>query len=134
MLPVSGNFASEHYVRFTVRDRPGIVAAIANALATHAINIDALLQKPGFDKDALPFVVTLEQCPAEQLEAAMGEIRKFDFLVHAPTDHADSYQGALMQLRCFDPDCAAKLELHAPALACPACGGLLEVVVDGIGA
>jgi len=84
VLPVSGNFASAYYLRFTVRDRPGIVAAIANALAAHAINIDALLQKPGFDKDALPFVVTLEQCPAEQLEAAMQDIRKLDFLVHAP--------------------------------------------------
>jgi homoserine dehydrogenase len=83
-LPVSGNFASEHYLRFTVRDRPGIVAAIANALAAHGINIDALLQRPGFDKDALPFVVTLEQCPSEQLEAAMREIRTLDFLVHAP--------------------------------------------------
>jgi len=83
-LPVSGNFASEHYLRFTVRDRPGIVAAIANALAAHAINIDALLQKPGFDKDALPFVVTLEQCSAEQLEAAMREIRTLDFLVQPP--------------------------------------------------
>jgi homoserine dehydrogenase len=83
-LPVTGNFASKHYLRFTVRDRPGIVAAIANTLAKHEINIDALLQKPGFDKDALPFVVTLEQCAAEQLEAAMREISKFDFLVHAP--------------------------------------------------
>jgi homoserine dehydrogenase len=84
VLPVSGNFASEYYLRFTVRDRPGIVAAIANALATHHINIDALLQKPGFPKDALPFVVTLEQCPAEQLEAAMRDIRKLDFLVQSP--------------------------------------------------
>jgi len=83
-LPVSGNFASEYYLRFTVRDRPGIVASIANALAQHKINIDALLQKPGFPKDALPFVVTLEQCPAEQLEAAMRDIRKLDFLVQPP--------------------------------------------------
>jgi threonine synthase len=35
-----------------------------------------------------------------------------------------------MQLRCFDPACAARLDLHATALACPACGGLLEVDVD----
>jgi homoserine dehydrogenase len=84
VLPVSGNFASAHYLRFTVRDRPGIVAAIANALAAHSINIDALLQKPGFAKDALPFVVTLEHCTVEQLEAAMCDIRKLDFLLHAP--------------------------------------------------
>jgi homoserine dehydrogenase len=84
VLPVSSNFASEYYVRFTVRDRPGIVAAIANTLAAHAININALLQKPGFDKNELPFVVTLEPCPAEQLEAAMREICNLDFLVHTP--------------------------------------------------
>jgi len=84
VLAVSGNFASKYYLRFTVRDRPGIVAAIANTLAVHKINIDALLQKPGFDKDALPFVVTLEQCSAEQLDGAMREISKLDFLVHAP--------------------------------------------------
>jgi homoserine dehydrogenase len=83
-LPVSGNFESKHYLRFTVRDRPGIVAAIANTLAAHSINIDALLQKPGFDKDALPFVVTLEQCSAVQLEAAISEMAKLDFMLHPP--------------------------------------------------
>jgi len=35
-----------------------------------------------------------------------------------------------MRLRCFDPDCAATLDLHAPALECPSCGGLLEVDVE----
>lgn len=84
VLPVSGNFADKYYLRFTVRDRPGIVAAIASAMAAHGINIDALLQKPGFDKDALPFVVTLEKCTFEQLDAAMRDIRKLDFLVHEP--------------------------------------------------
>jgi homoserine dehydrogenase len=83
-LPVSGNFESKQYVRFTVSDRPGIVAAIANTLAAHEINIDALLQKPGFDKDALPFVVTLEPCPAQQLHAAMDEMSKFDFMLLPP--------------------------------------------------
>jgi len=83
-LPVTGNFSSQHYLRFTVRDRPGIVAAIAHALAAHGINIDALLQKPGFAKDALPFVVTLEHCTAEQLAAAMSEINQFDFLRGTP--------------------------------------------------
>ena len=35
-----------------------------------------------------------------------------------------------MRLRCFDPACAATLDLHAPALECPTCGGLLEVDVQ----
>ena len=37
-----------------------------------------------------------------------------------------------MQLRCFDPACATRLPLHAPALECPQCGGLLEVETDPV--
>jgi len=37
-----------------------------------------------------------------------------------------------MHLRCSNPDCAATLELHEPALACPVCGELLEVAVGPI--
>ncbi|MDR3764302.1 MAG: homoserine dehydrogenase [Acidobacteriota bacterium] len=84
VLPVTNHFCDKQYLRFTVKDRPGIVAAIATAMAKHGINIDALLQKPGFDKDALPFVVTLEPCSTAQLEAALADIRTFDFLVHEP--------------------------------------------------
>jgi len=37
-----------------------------------------------------------------------------------------------MQLRCFDPACAAQLPLHSSALACPTCGGLLEIETDPV--
>jgi len=35
-----------------------------------------------------------------------------------------------MYLRCSDRQCAAVLDLHARALACPRCGDLLEIVVE----
>ncbi|HET8668108.1 MAG TPA: threonine synthase [Terriglobales bacterium] len=38
----------------------------------------------------------------------------------------------MMHLRCSDPKCAATLELHDRALACPKCGELLEVVVGEV--
>jgi threonine synthase len=37
-----------------------------------------------------------------------------------------------MHLRCSNSDCAATLDLHDRALACPICADLLEVVVDAI--
>ena len=37
-----------------------------------------------------------------------------------------------MHLRCSNPECAATLELHDRALACPACADLLEVAVDSV--
>jgi threonine synthase len=35
-----------------------------------------------------------------------------------------------MQLRCFDSKCAATLDLHGGALACPRCGELLELALN----
>jgi homoserine dehydrogenase len=82
--PVADNFVNAHYVRFVVKDRPGIVAALAGAFAEHRMNIDALLQKSGYDKAALPFVVTLEPCATNQLRAALAAIASYDFHVEAP--------------------------------------------------
>lgn len=36
----------------------------------------------------------------------------------------------MTHLRCNSPGCAATLDLHTRALACPRCGDLLEVVID----
>lgn len=63
-----------YYLRFVVRDEPGIVASIAALLARQHINLDALQQEPGYPKDALPFVITVEACEAAPLEAALAEI------------------------------------------------------------
>jgi homoserine dehydrogenase len=67
-----------------VRDRPGILAAIAAALARQGINLDAVLQEPGYPKDALPFVITVEPCEEAALQAALGEIAKADFHAEPP--------------------------------------------------
>lgn len=63
-----------YYLRFVVHDQPGIIAFIADALARQDINLDALLQEPGYPKDQLPFVVTVEACSEASLQAALGEI------------------------------------------------------------
>jgi homoserine dehydrogenase len=81
---VSGDFTVPHYVRFVVRDRPGIVAAIAAILAKYQISLDALLQKPGFPHSALPWVMTLEPCDSAVLHHALAEIARLDFHVEPP--------------------------------------------------
>ena len=82
--PVSGDFESLYSVRFVVKDSPGIIASIAGVFSKHHINIDAVFQKSGFPKDALPFVITLEPCRFSKLEAALKEIAQFNFHVHPP--------------------------------------------------
>ena len=75
-----------HYIRFTVSDRPGIVAAIAGALARENINLNAILQKPGFPLDKLPFVVTVEPCRTSALKRALQEIGQMPALLEKPLD------------------------------------------------
>jgi homoserine dehydrogenase len=83
---VDGDFVVPHYIRFVVDDSPGIVAAIAGHLAEHDININALLQKPGYPKDRLPFVVTVEPCPSSALKAALKKIAQLDCMQSPPFD------------------------------------------------
>jgi homoserine dehydrogenase len=81
---VTDRFLSAHYLRFVVRDRPGILASLATVLSEHGINIDAVFQEPNRSKEALPFVITLEECDPHILRAALGRISQFDFHVTAP--------------------------------------------------
>ena len=48
------------------------------------INLEAVLQEPGYPKDALPFVITVELCEEAALAAAMQEIAAADFHAEPP--------------------------------------------------
>jgi homoserine dehydrogenase len=76
---VSCDFETPWYLRFLVKDQPGIIAGLAAILSSHQLNIDAVLQNPGFDKNALPFVITLEPCHDAQLQPALHEMSALPF-------------------------------------------------------
>jgi homoserine dehydrogenase len=81
---VTSEVTTPHYVRFVVRDRPGIIAYLAKVFSKYSINIDAVFQKPGFPKTSLPFVITLEACGRSVLSEALAEISEADFHVEPP--------------------------------------------------
>lgn len=83
-MKVVGDGFAPHYLRFIVADKPGIVAAIAGALAKVGANIDSILQHRGFGGDRLPFVVTTEPCLNSKLKEAMAEMAAFDFMLEPP--------------------------------------------------
>lgn len=83
---VSTELEVPHYIRFLVSDRPGIVAGIAGALAHEHINLNAILQKPGFPLNRLPFVVTVEPCRTSALKRALQEIAQMPALLEKPLD------------------------------------------------
>jgi homoserine dehydrogenase len=78
---VTADFSTKHYLRFFVRDRPGIIATLAAILSECGINIDSVLQKPGCEKSHLPFLITLEECRVSVVERALERINSLDFMV-----------------------------------------------------
>ncbi len=78
---VTADFTAKHYLRFLVKDRPGIIATLATMLSQCGINIDSVLQKPGCPKTHLPFLITLEECKGSLVEQALHQINALDFLV-----------------------------------------------------
>jgi homoserine dehydrogenase len=83
-MAVSGDEVAPHYLRFIVADEPGIVAAIAGALAKVGVNIDSILQHRGFGGDRLPFVVTTEPSLSSTLAAAVKEMAAMKFMLEPP--------------------------------------------------
>ncbi|QHS50318.1 homoserine dehydrogenase [Edaphobacter sp. 12200R-103] len=81
---VTGEFLAPHYLRFVVDDKPGIVSSIAGALAKVGANIDSLLQRPGYPKHRLPFVVTTEPCATGVIDKAISSIAKLDCMLERP--------------------------------------------------
>jgi homoserine dehydrogenase len=81
---VIGDFLAPHYLRFVVDDKPGIVSAISGALTRVGANIDSILQRPGYPKHRLPFVVTTEPCLTSTIEQAVRSIAKMDCMLVPP--------------------------------------------------
>lgn len=81
---LGAEFEVPHYMRFTVDDRPGIVAEITGVLAKEHINIRAIVQKPGYPEHALPFVITVEPCKSSAMQRALAVIRTMKCLIEEP--------------------------------------------------
>jgi homoserine dehydrogenase len=81
---VTGDFMAPHYLRFVVDDKPGIVSGIAGALSKVGANIDSLLQRRGYPKHRLPFVVTTEPSLTSVIDQALISMTKMDCMLERP--------------------------------------------------
>lgn len=79
---------SRYYLRFTIADKPGVLAALARALGDHGISIASVIQHdPGDDapKDSpVPLVIMTHLAVEANLNAALAEIDRLD-VVRAPS-------------------------------------------------
>jgi homoserine dehydrogenase len=81
---VTSDSIAPHYLRFIVDDKPGIVSAISGALAEVGANIDSLLQRRGYPKHRLAFVVTTEPTLNSTIAKAIDSIATLDCMLVRP--------------------------------------------------
>ncbi len=72
------------YVRLTVRDRPGVIAAVSEALAEAQVSIDSFLQRPVEDSGHVPIVLTTQAASQAALDDAVRHIAAIEALVEPP--------------------------------------------------
>jgi homoserine dehydrogenase len=75
---------SAYYLRFRVKDRPGIIAQLAAALAAENISIDSVLQLPEANWRDLPFVITVEPTTEASVRSAIAHMAELNFLIEPP--------------------------------------------------
>jgi homoserine dehydrogenase len=73
-----------YYLRLLVKDRPGVIAAVADRLAKAGVSIESFLQDAQHDTPEVPIVLTTQICPREALDAAVAEIASLDVSAAAP--------------------------------------------------
>ena len=71
-----GDSIGRFYVRFEVRDQPGVLAQIAGIFATEKIGISSVLQPEGHGADSVPLVFLLEAAQESALQKAVRTVQK----------------------------------------------------------
>ncbi len=72
-LPVA-DVRCEYYLRFMVKDEPGVIASITSVLADHRISLEAVSQKERHATQAVPVVMLTHETTEGNLQAAISRI------------------------------------------------------------
>jgi len=72
------------YLRFLVKDEPGVIAAVSETLAEAGVSIESFLQKPVEDAGGVPIVLTTHAVAESVLKAAIGRIAGLPAVIDRP--------------------------------------------------
>ena len=72
------------YVRFLVKDEPGVIAAVSETLAEAGVSIESFLQKPVEDAGGVPIVLTTHAVAESVLKAAIARIADLPAVIDQP--------------------------------------------------
>jgi len=62
-----------HYVHFTVKDQPGVMAAIAKSMGEHGVSIRQAVQKGEPEQGHVPIVFLTHEAPTRAVKAVLAE-------------------------------------------------------------
>ncbi len=80
----SGARIGRFYLRFTVADRPGVLAEIAAAMRDADVSIDSLIQRGEGPNASVLLVMTTHECAERNVNAALAALAGSPSLVGAP--------------------------------------------------
>jgi homoserine dehydrogenase len=67
---------SRYYVRFSVVDKPGVLAKIAAIFAVSKIGISSVIQPEGHEGESVPLIFMIHDAPNAAMRKALGKISK----------------------------------------------------------
>lgn len=76
-LNINTDWESEFFVRFTVKDKPGVLAKIAGIFGNYGVSIASVIQK-GRNNGLVPLIFVTHQACKRSMEAAIDEIKAVD--------------------------------------------------------
>ncbi|PZQ50018.1 MAG: homoserine dehydrogenase [Phenylobacterium zucineum] len=72
------------YLRFLVKDEPGVIAAVSETLAEAGVSIESFLQKPTEGAEGVPIVLTTHAVAESSLAAAVERIASLPAVLDRP--------------------------------------------------
>jgi homoserine dehydrogenase len=75
----SDDIKSKYYLRVSVKDKKGVLGKLAKTLGDNNISIDAFLQKPKGEDEAM-LLFSTHTCLEKEVKVAIKEIEEFDFV------------------------------------------------------
>ena len=79
-----GEIVSQYYVRFTVVDKPGVLAKIAAIFGAAKIGISSVIQPEGHEGESVPLILMIHDAPNAAMRKALAKIAKLPFVKAQP--------------------------------------------------
>jgi homoserine dehydrogenase len=75
-----GETVSKYYIRFSVVDKPGVIARIAGELGKNGISIESMIQTARSVRESVPIVIMTHEAREMDVRHALAEIDNFDII------------------------------------------------------